>query len=155
MPQPNQHQISLSVARARQKSISLFFKKSPMFSPEDQRRRKIAAPSLAPSPPAQCWPTLRAARCRVTRASSHPWTLLSPPLSHFLRERTNSLRRFEVTGFVSERSVGEKYKEGQVACGVSHLFCSSHFQPPGPLGSLQKRYTLLVLAAAAANFLSM
>ena len=50
--------------------------------------QKIAAQSLAPSPPAQCWPTLRAARCRVTSSQSPPPALPNSfPLTVFFGGR--------------------------------------------------------------------
>ena len=49
-----------------------------MFDTEMKDDEEIAAPSLAPSPPAQCWPTLRAARCRRRRVTQ--FASSSPPL---------------------------------------------------------------------------
>ena len=82
--------------------------------------QKIAAPSLAPSPPAQCWPTLRAARCRVTSSQSPPPALPNSfSLTVFFGGGRDVLRRSNVTGFVSERSRGgETDEEGQVAVVV-------------------------------------
>ena len=82
--------------------------------------QKIAAQSLAPSPPAQCWPTLRAARCRVTSSQSPPPALPNSfSLTVFFGGGRDVLRRSNVTGFVSERSRGgETDEEGQVAVVV-------------------------------------
>ena len=91
-----------------------------MFATGMKDDQKIAAPSLAPSPPAQCWPTLRAARCRVTSSQSPPAALPNSfPLTVFFGGGRDVLKRSIVTGFVSERSRGgETDEEGQVAVVV-------------------------------------
>ena len=67
-----------------------------MFDARMKDDLEIAAPYLAPSPPAQCCSTLRAARCRVTLATYSLLPLFSSFPSHiFFGGRGRSVERIQ------------------------------------------------------------
>ena len=102
-----------------------------MFDARMKDDVRIAAPYLAPSPPAQCCSTLRAARCRVTLPSySHLPLFPSFPSQLFFGVGGEVSRGSKVTGFVSERKRG-----GERQGGAGSLWCESLVlqQPAAPL----------------------